>query len=166
MLPTGRAAEISADLAAEKARAGRAIEVFAAWPGGSTRWRPSAPGRGGGGWRVESLTGRRPKMRVRKRIWTNRDGSQSEAWIAAYTDQDGKRRMKSFKHRRAANAFHASVVPDLEKALVTSPPNPGDELQWVVHELAGLRDDMDKLVRAVESLDRVVGRLAARSEWR
>ena len=41
-------------------------------------------------------------MTVRKRTWTNRDGSQGEAWVVAYTDQAGKRRLKSFDKKREA----------------------------------------------------------------
>jgi len=54
-------------------------------------------------------------MSVRKRTWRNRDGSQGEAWVVAYTDQGGTRRIKSFGRKRDADAFHATVglhVPD------------------------------------------------------
>jgi integrase len=50
---------------------------------------------------------------VRKRTWTNRDGSQSEAWIAEYTDFGGKRRLRTFEKRGEAVAFEASVASDL-----------------------------------------------------
>ena len=49
-------------------------------------------------------------MSVRKRIWRNGDGSQGEAWIVAYTDQGGKRRIKSFDRKRDAEGFQAGVV--------------------------------------------------------
>lgn len=54
-------------------------------------------------------------MSVRKREWTNTDGSTGEAWIVAYTDQDGKRRHKQFKlgtvkaPKREAESFAAHV---------------------------------------------------------
>jgi integrase len=56
-------------------------------------------------------------MSVRKRIWKNRDGSQGEAWIVAYADQAGKRRIKSFDRRRDADAFHASVSTELRSGV-------------------------------------------------
>jgi hypothetical protein len=34
-------------------------------------------------------------MSVRKGTWRNADGSQGEAWVAAYTDHEGKRRIPS-----------------------------------------------------------------------
>jgi integrase len=52
-------------------------------------------------------------MSVRKRTWRNADGSQGEAWVTAYTDHEGKRRIRSFEKRREADAFHASVRTDL-----------------------------------------------------
>ncbi len=56
-------------------------------------------------------------MSVRKRTWKNRDGSQGEAWVVAYTDQGGKRRMKNFDRKRDADAFHASVSIELRSGL-------------------------------------------------
>src|SRR5262245_26413799 len=52
-------------------------------------------------------------MSVRKRTWTNRDGSRSEAWIAEYTDFNKKRRLRTFEKRGEAVAFEASVANDL-----------------------------------------------------
>jgi hypothetical protein len=49
-------------------------------------------------------------MSVHKRTWTNRDGSQGGAWIAAYTDQSGIRRTKQFARKRDADAYHAITV--------------------------------------------------------
>jgi integrase len=56
-------------------------------------------------------------MSVRKRHWENRDGSLGEAWVASYTDQAGKRRMKNFARKREADAFHASVSTDLRAGI-------------------------------------------------
>ena len=53
-------------------------------------------------------------MSVRKRGWKNSDGSQGEAWIVAYTDRSGKRRIKSFERKRDADAYQASVATDLK----------------------------------------------------
>jgi integrase len=56
-------------------------------------------------------------MSVRKRTWTNQDGSQGETWVVAYSDQGGKRRIRSFEKKRDADAFHASVATDLRAGL-------------------------------------------------
>jgi integrase len=56
-------------------------------------------------------------MSVRKRSWRNADGSQGEAWIAAYTDHEGKRRIRSFEKKREAEAFHATVGTELRSGI-------------------------------------------------
>jgi integrase len=56
-------------------------------------------------------------MSVRKRIWTNGDGSRGEAWIAEYTDFEGKRRIRTFETKRAADAFHATVAGELRTGI-------------------------------------------------
>jgi integrase len=56
-------------------------------------------------------------MSVRKRTWVNQDGSQGEAWVAAYTDFEGKRRIRSFDKRTEAVAYHASVSNELRSGL-------------------------------------------------
>jgi integrase len=48
-------------------------------------------------------------MSVRKRTWANGDGSQGEAWVVAYTDRSGKRRIKTFDRKRDAESFEAAV---------------------------------------------------------
>jgi integrase len=56
-------------------------------------------------------------MSVRKRTWSNSGGSQGEAWVVAYTDQAGKRRIRSFDRKREADDFHATVSTDLRSGL-------------------------------------------------
>ena len=56
-------------------------------------------------------------MSVRKRTWTNGDGSQGEAWIAEYTDFEGKRRIRTFEKKRDAEAYHASVAGELRSGI-------------------------------------------------
>jgi integrase len=56
-------------------------------------------------------------MSVRKRIWQNQDGSQGEAWIVAYTDQSGKRHIKSFERKKDADTFHAAVDVDIRHGI-------------------------------------------------
>jgi integrase len=52
-------------------------------------------------------------MSVRKRSWARSDGSRAEAWIAEYSDFEGKRRLRTFETKRNADAFHASVSAEL-----------------------------------------------------
>jgi integrase len=59
-------------------------------------------------------------MSVRKRTWENRDGSQGEAWVVAYTDHDGTRRIKSFEKKRDADAYHATVRVDVRRGVHTA----------------------------------------------
>jgi integrase len=48
-------------------------------------------------------------MSVRRRIWTNGDGSQSGRWVVGYSDGTGKRRLKTFGRKRDAEVYEASV---------------------------------------------------------
>jgi integrase len=52
-------------------------------------------------------------MSVRKRTWTNQDGSKGQAWVAAYTDHEGKRRLRTFETKQAADSFHVGVTGEL-----------------------------------------------------
>jgi integrase len=54
-------------------------------------------------------------MSIRRRSWTNRDGSQSEAWLVDYTDQRGHRHVKTFDRRKDADAYHAAVAVDVRR---------------------------------------------------
>ena len=56
-------------------------------------------------------------MSVRKRTWTNQDGTQGEAWVAAYTDFEGTRRIRTFEKKHEAVAYHASVSGELQSGL-------------------------------------------------
>jgi integrase len=64
---------------------------------------------------------------VRKRTWTTRgkqeDGTpvSREAWIVDYVDQNGKRHIKSFKRKKEADAYHATVQVDVAKGVHTAP---------------------------------------------
>jgi len=66
-------------------------------------------------------------MSVRKRTWRNGDGSDGEAWVVAYTDRAGIRRIKTFDRKRDAEIFEAAVgvevragvhVPDSQSVMV------------------------------------------------
>ena len=56
-------------------------------------------------------------MSVRKRTWTNQDGTRGEAWVAAYTDFEGTRRIRTFEKKHEAVAYHASVSTELRSGL-------------------------------------------------
>jgi integrase len=56
-------------------------------------------------------------MSVRKRTWTNRDGSQGEAWVVNYTDRRGVRRLKSFDRKRDAESFEIAVAGEVRVGL-------------------------------------------------
>jgi integrase len=56
-------------------------------------------------------------MSVRRRSWTNRDGSRSESWLVDYVDQRGHRHVKTFDRRKDADAYHAIVAVDVRKGI-------------------------------------------------
>jgi integrase len=59
-------------------------------------------------------------MSVRRRTWTNADGSQGESWVVNYTDSDGKRRLKSFERKKDAITYHARVAVDVSAGTHTA----------------------------------------------
>jgi integrase len=59
-------------------------------------------------------------MSVRRRSWTNRDGSPGEAWVVDYVDQHGKRHLKSFQRKRDADAYHGAVGVDVRNGVHTA----------------------------------------------
>ncbi len=48
-------------------------------------------------------------MSVRKRTWTNAKGEAKQAWIVAYTDQAGKRHIKTFERKKEAETYAAAT---------------------------------------------------------
>jgi integrase len=44
-------------------------------------------------------------MSVRRRLWKTAAGEDRHAWIVDYADQAGKRRMKTFRLKKEADAF-------------------------------------------------------------
>ena len=48
-------------------------------------------------------------MAVRKREWTTRKGEERMAWVADYFDQEGVRRLRTFKRKKDAEAFHTKT---------------------------------------------------------
>jgi integrase len=60
-------------------------------------------------------------MSVRRRKWTNADGSRGEAWVVNYTDGSGKRRLKTFDRKKDADAYHAQTAVDVRAGTHTAP---------------------------------------------
>src|SRR5690349_7131684 len=54
-------------------------------------------------------------MSVRKRTWTTRKGEAKEAWIVDYTDQQGTRRLKTFRRKKEADAFAATSAVEVRE---------------------------------------------------
>ena len=57
-------------------------------------------------------------MSVRKRSWVT-NGEQREAWVVNYTDLSGARRLKTFKRKKDADAYHAKVTVDMRTGIHT-----------------------------------------------
>ena len=57
---------------------------------------------------------------VRKREWTNRDGSQSVKWLVDYKDQFGKRRFKNFNRKRDADEWITQAAWEVAKGIHTA----------------------------------------------
>src|SRR5215813_10088838 len=58
-------------------------------------------------------------MSIRKRTWTT-DGETKEAWVVDYVDAGGKRRLKTFRRKREADAYHATVAIELREGIHTA----------------------------------------------
>jgi integrase len=48
-------------------------------------------------------------MSIRKRTWKTAKGEAREAWVVDYVDQGGKRRLKTFKKKKEADAFETKA---------------------------------------------------------
>jgi integrase len=48
-------------------------------------------------------------MSVRKRTWKTKAGEHKEAWVVAYTGQDGRRHLQTFDRKKQADEFHDRV---------------------------------------------------------
>jgi integrase len=58
-------------------------------------------------------------MSVRKRTWKNRNGEIGEAWVVAYTDQNGKRHIKTFRKKKEADDYHGRVAVEVQDGVHT-----------------------------------------------
>jgi integrase len=54
-------------------------------------------------------------MSVRKRTWTTPKGEDKTAWVVDYTDTTGRRRLKTFKLKKAADAFAATASVEVRE---------------------------------------------------
>lgn len=53
---------------------------------------------------------------IRKRTWTS-GGETKTAWICDYADQHGKRRLKTFKTRKAADAWSVQALHEVSRGV-------------------------------------------------
>lgn len=51
---------------------------------------------------------------VRKREWTSPNGEKKTAWVVNYTDQSGKRRLKTFEQKKLADRHRLQVESEIE----------------------------------------------------
>lgn len=56
---------------------------------------------------------------VRKRRWTH-NGAEKESWVVTYTDQGGKRRLKTFEKKKDADRFRTDVEASVAQGLHTA----------------------------------------------
>jgi integrase len=59
-------------------------------------------------------------MSVRKRAWTTSKGDTKEAWVVDYVDQTGKRRLKTFMKKKAADNFSATANVEIRAGVHTA----------------------------------------------
>jgi len=59
-------------------------------------------------------------MSVRKRAWTTSKGVEKEAWIVDYVDQAGKRHLKTFAKKKAADNFQATANVEVRAGIHTA----------------------------------------------
>jgi integrase len=59
-------------------------------------------------------------MSVRKRAWTTSKGVEKEAWVVDYVDQAGKRHLKTFAKKKAADNFAATANVEVRAGIHTA----------------------------------------------
>jgi integrase len=59
-------------------------------------------------------------MSVRRRTWSNGDGTAGEAWVVTYADANNVRRQKSFERKRDADTYYAEVRVDVRRGVHTA----------------------------------------------
>lgn len=56
-------------------------------------------------------------MSIRKRTWVTGKGAEKTAWVVDYVDMKGKRRLKSFKLKKDADAFEATAKVEVREGV-------------------------------------------------
>jgi integrase len=56
-------------------------------------------------------------MSVRKRTWVTKGGAEKSAWAVDYVDGQGKRRLKTFKLKKEADAFAATASVEVREGI-------------------------------------------------
>lgn len=56
-------------------------------------------------------------MSVRKRTWITPKGEEKSAWVVDYTDQQGKRRLKTFTKKKEADQFAATATVEVREGV-------------------------------------------------
>lgn len=59
-------------------------------------------------------------MSVRKREWNTTAGQPKEAWVVDYVDQGGRRHLRTFGKKKAADAFHVTVRSEVRDGTHTA----------------------------------------------
>ena len=59
-------------------------------------------------------------MSVRKRKWTTRKGEAKEAWVVDYVDKDGDRHIETFRRKKDADEYEATVKVDVRAGIHTA----------------------------------------------
>jgi integrase len=59
-------------------------------------------------------------LSVRKRAWITSKGEEKEAWVVDYVDQAGKRRLKTFSKKKAADNFSATANVEIRAGIHTA----------------------------------------------
>jgi integrase len=57
---------------------------------------------------------------VRKRTWTTPKGEEKQAWVTDYVDGHGRRRLRTFTTKKAADAFHATALVEIREGTHTA----------------------------------------------
>jgi integrase len=60
------------------------------------------------------------EMSVRKRAWTTSKGLEKEAWVVDYVDQAGKRHLKTFTKKKAADNYAATANVEIRAGIHTA----------------------------------------------
>ncbi len=56
-------------------------------------------------------------MSIRKRTWKNGKGEERTAWVCDYTDNAGKRRLKTFDRKKEADQFAATAKVEVREGI-------------------------------------------------